>query len=288
VAPTRHKGNANRESHRSASKVRKPEGKVLVASGSVGPGSDAKLRKTVKGPDIGHARRAGTVPKESSNGLLKDIALFSSLTDKELHQIRTHIVLKEFKKNRMILHEEDTSEFMYIIVRGKVKISRAGKEGKEMVLSMHGSGEFFGEMSLIDGKTVPASVSAVEDSLVAIISKDHFYSLLYSQQKVLENLLKIFCSRLRESWKRIQMLNFNDAAQRIKMLFLMLSENYGKKTAEGTTLQIKLIHQDIADMTGLTRETVTRVLDKWKRGGEITINKNKHIHLYPDFESIQL
>jgi CRP/FNR family transcriptional regulator len=288
VGRVRHKGDGAKGRQGSASKGRKPAKKVLMAPEAADLGSDTKRRTMVKGPDIRHVYRAGAIPKESSNGLLKNIALFSSLTDKELHEIRTHIVLREFKKNQMILHEEDTSEFMYVIVHGKVKISRAGKEGKEMVLSMHGSGEFFGEMSLIDGKTVPASVSAVEDSLVAIISKDHFYSLLYSQQKVLENLLKIFCSRLRESWQRIQMLNFNDAAQRIKMLFLMLAENYGEKTADGTTLHIKLIHQDIADMTGLTRETVTRVLDKWKRGGEIAISKNKHIHLYPDFESIQL
>jgi CRP/FNR family transcriptional regulator len=236
VASIRQKGNGTKEKH-GASKVHKPVRNVLMTSAAAGSGHEIKLRKMVKGPDGRLARSAGAVHhKERSNGLLKHIALFSSLTDKELHQIRTHIVLKEFDKNQTILHEEDTSEFMYIIVRGKVKISRTGKEGKEMVLSMHGSGEFFGEMSLIDGKTSPASVSAVEGSLVAIISKHHFYSLLYSQHKVLENLLKILCARLRESWKRIQMLNFSDAAQRIKMLFLMLSEDYGEKTAEGITL----------------------------------------------------
>lgn len=248
------------------------------------------FRKRRRGAASPNARKAGedVSPRHPVNGLLSNIALFTSLTEKELQQIRTHIVLREFRKNHVILHEEDTSDFMYIIIRGKAKISRVAREGKETVLSMHGAGEFFGEMSLIDGKTAPASVSAVEDSLVAIVSKDHFYSLLFTQKKVLENLLRILCSRLRESWQRIQMLNFNDAAQRIKMLFIMLSESHGTRTEEGTTLQIKLIHQDIADMTGLTRETVTRVLDKWKRSGEITIHTNKHIRLNPDFESIQL
>jgi len=105
---------------------------------------------------------------------------------------------------------------------------------------------------------------------------------------MLENLLEILCSRLRESWKKIQMLNFNDAAQRIKMLLLILSDDYGEKTQSGTTLKIKLIHQNVADMTGLTRETVTRVLDKWKKTGEIRITKDKFIHLNQEFESIQL
>ena len=82
------------------------------------------------------------------------------------------------------------------------------------------------------------------------------------------------------------MLNFNNAAQRIKMLFLMLSESHGEQSPEGTILKLKLIHQNIAEMTGLTRETVTRVLDKWQKSGEIQILKSKYILLKPDFDSI--
>ncbi len=72
------------------------------------------------------------------------------------------------------------------------------------------------------------------------------------------------------------------------MLFLMLSEYHGEQTTEGTILNIRLLHQDIAEMTGLARETVTRVLDKWQRSGEIKILKNKLILLCPEFESIAL
>ena len=137
-------------------------------------------------------------------------------------------------------------------------------------------------MSLIDGRTSPATVLATENSLVAIISKKDFYSLLTDYHKVLEKMLQILCSRLRDSWKRIHMLNFKNAAQRVKMLFLTLSFDKGEKEAGGVTLNIKLTHQNIADMIGLTRETVTRVLDKWQKDGEITI-KNKFIHLNSKF-----
>ncbi len=220
--------------------------------------------------------------------LLKCVRLFNSLTDAELRDISSKIIIKEFKKNQTILREQDANEFMYIIIQGKVKIYQIADKGKEMILSMHTTGEFFGEMSLIDGHTDPATVSAIEPSRIAIISRTDFYYLLHTQKKVLENLLELLCSRLRESWKKIQMLNFNEATQRIKMLLLMLAENYGEKTAEGTTLRIKLIHQNIADMTGLTRETVTRILDKWKNEGEISITKDKYIHLNQEFETIQL
>lgn len=219
---------------------------------------------------------------------LKKIELFSSLTGEELRQVREKIVIKKFKKNEIILHEENTNDYMYVILEGEAKVIQVTGEGKGIIVTMHQTGDFFGELSLIDGKTAPATVKATRDSITAIISKKDFYSLIYSQKKVLENLLNILSSRLRESWKRIQMLNFNDAAQRIKMLFLMLAETYGKETPRGMLLSIKLIHQDIADMTGLTRETVTRVLDKLQKAGEIKILENKFIQLNPEFESISL
>jgi CRP/FNR family transcriptional regulator len=210
---------------------------------------------------------------------LKTVELFSSLTDEELCQIRTKVTLNEFRKNEIILYEEDTNEFMYIIIFGKVKVFQTTEDGKDSILAIHGSGEFFGEISLIDGETTPATVSATENSLIAVISKRDFNSLLFSQEKVLNKFLQILCFRLRVSWKKIQMLNFNSASQRIKMLFLIQVEEYGKKTDEGIILNIKLTHQNIADMTGLTRETITRVLDKWKKDGEITVLKNRFIRL---------
>jgi CRP/FNR family transcriptional regulator len=214
---------------------------------------------------------------------LRNIQLFSSLTQEELNQVCSKVIVEEFKKNEVILHEEDTNNFMYIILFGKVKVIQITEDGKEIILAMHKSNELFGEISLIDGRTSPATVSATEDSLIAIISKKEFFSLLFNQGKVLEKFLQILCSRLRESWKRIQILNFKNSSDRIKMLFLMLSYENGKKTPEGIILNVKLTHQNIADMAGLTRETVTRVLDKWQKIGDITFLKNKIICLNHDF-----
>jgi CRP-like cAMP-binding protein len=220
------------------------------------------------------------------NRSLSKIELFSSLTAVELRQVHEKILIKKFRKNEIILHEENTNEFMYIILQGEAKVVQVTGEGKGIIVTMHKAGDFFGELSLIDGMTAPATVTATRDSITAIISRKDFYDLLFGQQKVLENLLHILSFRLREAWKRIQLLTFNNASQRVKMLLLMLSETYGTKNPRGTVLNIKLIHQDIADMTGLTRETVTRVLDKWQKSGEIQILKNKFIQLRPEFESI--
>lgn len=214
---------------------------------------------------------------------LEKTELFSSLADTEMDLITNKMVVKQFKKNETILYEDDTNKYMYIILSGSVKAVRATEDGKEIILAMHKAGSFFGEMSLIDGMTTPAAVISTTDSLIAVISSQDFFSILFSQKKVVENLLKILCSRLRKCWDTIQLLNFNNASQRAKMLFIMLSDEYGKETAEGVVLTIKLTHQDISNMTGLTRETVTRVIDKLQKNGEISVMDKKFIRLNPGF-----
>jgi CRP/FNR family transcriptional regulator len=214
---------------------------------------------------------------------LQNIQLFSSLTDLELQQIAGKIRIEEFRKNEIVLREEDTNEYMYIILDGQVKVIQATEDGKEILLAIHKSHEFFGEVSLIDGKTAPATVQASEDSFIAFISKRDFFALLSSQHKVLEKLLQILCLRLRDSWKRIYLLNFKHATDRVKTLFLSLSFDNSTQTPEGIVLNLKLTHQEIADMTGLTRESVTRVLDKFQRDGGITVLKNKRICLRHHF-----
>ena len=214
---------------------------------------------------------------------LQNIQLFSSLSENELQQVAGKIRIEEFRKNEIVLREEDTNEYMYIILDGQVKVTQATEDGKEILLAIHKTLEFFGEISLIDGKTSPATVQASEDSFIAFISKKDFYALLTSQNKVLEKLLQILCSRLRDSWRRIYLLNFKHASDRVKTLFLSLSFENGSKTPEGIVLNLRLTHQEIADMTGLTRESVTRVLDKLQKEGAITVLKNRRICLSHKF-----
>ena len=214
---------------------------------------------------------------------LQSIQLFSSLTEAELQQLAGKIRIEEFRKNEIVLREEDTNEYMYIILDGQVKVTQATEDGKEILLAIHKTHEFFGEVSLIDGKTSPATVQASEDSFIAIISKKDFHSLLLAQGKVLDALLQILCRRLRDSWRRIYLLNFKHASDRVKTLFFSLSFENGSKTPEGIVLNLKLTHQEIADMTGLTRESVTRVLDKLQKDGAITVLKNRRICLSHKF-----
>ncbi|RMG69916.1 MAG: Crp/Fnr family transcriptional regulator, partial [Nitrospirae bacterium] len=212
--------------------------------------------------------------KEITLERLRSIQLFSSLQKDDIAELKDALKIKRFKKNEVILFEEDTNEYMYAILSGRVKVFRSTEDGKEIILAVHREGEFFGEMSLIDRKTSPATVVALTDSVIALLSRRDFFKLIRNQTALLEQLLQILCGRLRDAWQKMEMLNFKNAAQRVKILLLMLIKDHGKEQTSGDILlDIKLTHQDIADMTGLTRETVTRVLDRWQKDQEIEVKK---------------
>lgn len=215
--------------------------------------------------------------------ILRSTRLFSSLTDEELLQVSGMMNIREFARNAVVLREEDTNAYMYVILAGKVKVVQSTEDGKEIILAIHSAKEFFGEVSMIDGKTAPATVVAIEGSLIAIISRNDFHTLLSSHSKLSLQLLQVLCARFRDCWEHVQLLNRKTASQRIKLLFLRLSHANGEETPDGVILRIKLTHQDIAGMSGLTRETVTKVLDQLKRDGDISLIKNRVIRLNPGF-----
>jgi CRP/FNR family transcriptional regulator len=214
---------------------------------------------------------------------LKQMQMFSSLTDADIATFIGKIMVKRFRKNQTVLFEDESNAYMYMLLSGKVKVVQVMEDGKESIRAIHKTGDSFGELSLLDCKTSPAMVVAMEDTTAAIISKENFFTILYNQKKVLDNLLQMFCFRLRDSWERFQMVNFKNAAQRVVMVLHQQSSEQSEKTAEGIVLKDRFTHQVIADMVSLNRETVTRVIDKLQKDGAITIRKDKKIVLHPSF-----
>ena len=202
---------------------------------------------------------------------LKQMQMFSSLTDADIATFIGKIMVKRFRKNQTVLFEDESNAYMYMLLSGKVKVVQVMEDGKESIRAIHKTGDSFGELSLLDCKTSPAMVVAMEDTTAAIISKENFFTILYNQRKVLDNLLQMFCFRLRDSWERFQMVNFKNAAQRVVMVLHQQSSEQSEKTAEGIVLKDRFTHQVIADMVSLNRETVTRVIDKLQKDGAITI-----------------
>ncbi len=221
--------------------------------------------------------------KTRTNNILKNIPFFEFLHNKELSELKKYLIEKHFSKDRVILLEEDTPNYMYFIYSGRIKAVQYSEQGKEQILAIHKEGEFFGEMSLLDKKTSPATVIAMEDSFVGLISKKDFEKYLLHNEKVQRHIISLLCSRLREAWLRIKVLSFADAEHRVRAVLKLLGEQNGIKDQRGTIITLKLTHKDIAGYASVSRETVTRFLDSFLKKGEIEILEKKSILLKPTF-----
>lgn len=216
-------------------------------------------------------------------GFIKNIPFFACLSEEELSGLGKIIIEKHFLKNEIILMEEDTTNYMYIVYSGKVKAVQTAIDGRERILAIHKKGDFFGEMALLDGKTAPATVIAMEDADIGLIGKNDFEKYLLTSAKILREIISVLCTRLREGWLTVKVLSFADAEQRVRSVFAHLSKQYGVEDQRGTIITLRLTHKDIADYASVSGETVTRLLDKFCKAKEIEILDNKHILLKPPF-----
>jgi CRP/FNR family transcriptional regulator len=217
------------------------------------------------------------------NRLIQFSPIFACLSDDELREFKRVIIEKHFQRNETILSEEDTLKFMYFVCSGKVKVVKMSAEGKEHILAIHGIGDSFGEMGILDGGTAPATVIALEDSNISLIKKDDFRGYLLKNEKVMQEIILMLCSRLREAWLKLKMLNINKAESRIREALKLIGLQYGIKEQRGTMITLKLTHKEIGEYASLSRETVSRHLKRLVKTDEIEIINRKHILLKPTF-----
>lgn len=219
----------------------------------------------------------------SSHGSIKNIPFFSGLSPDDAEAIEHLVVKKLFSKGQVVLFEEDTSNYMYIIFSGKVRVVQHSSEGKERILAMHKRGDYFGELALFDGKTAPATVIAIEESEIGLLSKNDFDKFILNNEKILFQLLSMLCMRLRESWVMLKILSFADAEQRIRAVLNNMSKLYGVKDQRGVLVALKLTHKDIASYASVSRETVTRLISRLTKDGEIEILDKRYILIKSSF-----
>lgn len=195
------------------------------------------------------------------NNLLKSVSLFYDLSDKELGYISSRMITKNFETGSLIFMENSEGEKCFFVSEGSVKVTRLSKDGKEVILAMLNKGEFFGEMALLDGESRSANVIALEKTEVLTLNRKDFLSVLEEYPEIAIQLLKEMAHRLRKSDRQIASLSLSDAEKRIALCILRFADEQGViKNGEVNIPKIP-IQQDIANMSGTSRETVSRALN---------------------------
>ncbi len=191
---------------------------------------------------------------------LRNVPIFTDLSDSDLTKIATKMVSREYEKGQIILLEESMGETFFIITRGTVKVTRLSDDGREVILAILGESDFFGEMSLLDGEGRSANIVANENAEVMTLSRRDFLECLESYPKIAIALLEELAVRLRKSDQQIESLSLSDSEQRIGITLIRLAEERGTIKRGNVIVHNLPFQQDIANMAGTSRETVSRTL----------------------------
>jgi len=216
-----------------------------------------------------------------------DISIFSDLNENELKDIENKFTSRSYPKNSMIILEEEFGDIVFIIIEGTIKITRVNDEGKEVILSLLGEGEIFGEMAIIDGEARSANALAQESCELLAIQKNDFIALLKQNFKISLGLMSELAKRLRKSDQQIEALTLSDAEHRIGVCILNLAEDRGVIRKGNVTIEKLPFQQDIANMAGTSRETVSRVLKLFEDKALVTkVGHRLTIPDYPFFKKL--
>ena len=206
----------------------------------------------------------------SATDVLKKVPLFSDLADAELARFAEVTREREYPKNSVILFEDDPGDALYIVSSGQVKVVLIGEDGREVILSVLGDGDFFGEMALIDDEPRSAHVIAMKDSQLLVLRRDDFQAQLVAQPKIGLKLLRVLVQRLRRADEKIGGLVLLDVNGRVARLLLDLADEGG-----GPRITRRLTHHTIAQMIGSSRETVSRAMRELVDRGLIDVTRRE-------------
>jgi CRP/FNR family transcriptional regulator, cyclic AMP receptor protein len=202
---------------------------------------------------------------------LSEAPLFDALNDEDSKALRAMVLVVKLNRGERLFAEGDTGDKLYIIITGKIKLTKAAPDGRENLLSVHGPGEMFGELSLFDPVPRTASATAVTDAELAALAHDDVRTWLSSRPEVAMHLLQALAQRLRRINEVKADLVFTDVPGRVAKALLDLAERFGVQNSDGIQVNHDLTQEELAQLVGASRETVNKALADFAARGWIQL-----------------
>lgn len=229
---------------------------------------------------------ASTQSRHNSNSLprmekqdtiqsLGDVSIFEMLNEKALEEIIDRSQIVSFKKDDVIIFESDSTNVVYIILEGVIKISRTNEEMKEVILAFLSEKDFFGEMSVLDGAVRSADATAFSKVKLLKIEGNIFLELLETFPKISIALMRELVSRLRKTDHQIKSISLEDAVGKVASVIIRLANDVGRLKKGRVEIDNFASQQEMANFAATSRETISRVLSSFERDGLIERDMNK-------------
>jgi CRP-like cAMP-binding protein len=201
---------------------------------------------------------------------LKAVSLFNDLSEAELKALAPCLGTESFGKKEHIFSEGDRPDWFYIVVKGKVKITKISQDGRELILEIISPSEIFGGVAVLRNFPYPATAVSMEDTDVVRISREDLMRLVNRFPNLMYRIALRLGDRMKCSHESLMNIALERVEARIAALLLKLADKVGVETADGLLIDMRLTKQDAADMVGATVETAIRTFGKFRKLGLLT------------------
>ena len=209
---------------------------------------------------------------------LKNINVFSELSWQELRELKRITRMVDYRKNEPIYLPGEASEQVYMLKKGRVKLSKVSQDGREATIAILEPGEIFGEVEVLNAIPRESMVEALEPVMVCEIQRSDFDRYLHTYPEVGGKVIKFMGGRLRQLETRVGDLVFKSAPARLASLLLELSETMGIVENGVVQLQVRLTHQNLGNLIGTSRETVSMLMSQFMQRGLLE-QKRRYIRI---------
>lgn len=207
--------------------------------------------------------------------LLKQVAIFSSLSDQEFGFVTSHLLPRKYSSGELIFSEGDPCTGLYVVQTGNIRIFKSSAGGREQVLAIDGPGSSVAELPVFDGGNYPASAQAVNDCTLLFFSRQDFQSLCLQHPQVALKVLRVIGGRLRKLVGIIEELSFTTVRHRLIALLVRLGKSDGVRNGDSVVLTLPANNSELAAQIGTVRELVSRNLSRLQSEGLIQIDNRK-------------
>lgn len=204
---------------------------------------------------------------------LRAVPLFADLSADDLAGLARLAVERRYRKGTVIFFENDPGDALYVVKVGHVKIYRVAEDGREKSLVLLGPGEFFGELALLDSEPRSAVAEALSPTVLFVLGRTGFVNLVLERPQIALQALRVLSRRLRQTDAQLMDVIFHDVRSRVIRTLYHLAEQHGVDEPQGRRINLKLTHQEIANLAGTSRETVTRTLASLQDERRITFDR---------------
>ena len=213
----------------------------------------------------------------SNLDLIRRVPLFSLLTTEQAQSIADSVVKRRFRRGELIVEHGRKSNALYILLTGRARVLTADSRGREVILAVLQSGDYVGEMSLIDNEPHSATVRAEVQTDMLILGRNEFARCLPETSSLAYAILRGLVARLRAADRQIESLALLDVYGRVARALLDMAEDEG----ELRVIRNKVSRQDLAKVVGASREMVSRVMKDLEERGMIETRENGSVVIKP-------